>query len=258
MCIKGAHNRQKWEISFRLCHVSSRLDSHVPNGYLRGPVFDTIVQTFRESYFPLRTVRSHSKDKPWIASEFKTLIARRQAALMKGNDDQEYRRIRNIINRRCGTLHRRFFNQKKTQLTDNESKNWWRHVKNVVDISKQDNTATPDGLANAVAGGDISKLSKEINAFFNKVSADLSPLPTATNRYATQQPNSMYHISVIDVGKGLAKVKPSKAPGPDGNTSWMLRDLSAQLAGPVAALFNSDMDTDMYPNHEKVHILRHC
>ena len=123
-------------------------------------------------------------------------------------------------------------------------------------ISKQDNAASLDGLANAVAGGDISKLSEEIKTF-NKVSPDLPPL-LATNRYATQQPNSMYHISVIDVEKRLAKVKPSKVPGPDGITSWMLRDLSAQLAGPLAALFISDMDTDMYPNHGKVHILRHC
>ena len=69
----------------------------------------------------------------------------------------------------------------------------------------------------------------------------------ATNRYATQQPNSMYHISVLDVEKRLAKVKPNKAPGPDGITSWMLRDLSAQLAGPVAALFNSSIRDGYVP-----------
>ena len=211
--------------------------------------FDTIVEPFRETFFPLKIVRSHSKDQPWITPDFKTLIARQQAALKKGND-QEYRRLRNIINRESGNLRRRFFKHKMGQLTENDSKNWWGHVKDVVGISKQDNEASLGGLANAVAGGDIRKLSEKINEFFNQISADLPPLP-ATNRYSMQQPHSQYHISVHEVKKRLARVKPNKAPGLDGITSWMLRDLSAQLAGPVAALFNSSIRDGYVPHKWK-------
>ena len=41
-----------------------------------------------------------------------------------------------------------------------------------------------------------------------------------------------------EVEAQLSKVRPNKAPGPDGIMSWMLRDLAAVLAGPVAALIH--------------------
>ena len=36
--------------------------------------FDTIVRTMIETYFPLKTTKVHTKDKPWITQSFKDLI----------------------------------------------------------------------------------------------------------------------------------------------------------------------------------------
>ena len=114
--------------------------------------------------------------------------------------------------------------------------------------------ASLGGLANAVTGGDVNKLAEEINEFFESVSADVPPLQK-NNGYTIPDTTSQYHISVHEVEKRLSKVKPNKAPGPDGITSWMLRDLSSQLAGPVAALFNSSIrDGYVRPRWKSTHI----
>ncbi len=131
-------------------------------------------------------------------------------------------------------------------MSANDPKQWWRHVKDVVGITKHDNVSILQGLANAVTGGDILDLAEKINKFFNSVSSDLSPLPQK-NRFTATDTYTKFNISVLDVEHRFSKVKPNKAPGPDGITSWMLRDLATYLAGPVAALFNSSLRDGYVP-----------
>ena len=211
--------------------------------------FDTIMETFMNTYLPFKTTAIHSKDKSWITPEFKSLISERQSALHSGNT-QRYNNLRNKINRESKKLRRSFFKGKMEHLTESDSKQWWRHVKALVGLSKQDNTSALSGLANAVSGGDIETLAGDINHFFHSVSADLPPLPEE-NRFKVEDIPAKFSVTVQEVESQLARVKPNKAPGPDGIMSWMLRDLSTHLAGPVAALFNSSIRDGFVPQKWK-------
>ena len=55
-------------------------------------------------------------------------------------------------------------------------------------------------------------------------------------------------MSVDQVEKNLMRVKPGKAPGPDGITSWMLRDLAPILAAPITSLFNASIRDGYVPS----------
>ena len=52
---------------------------------------------------------------------------------------------------------------------------------------------------------------------------------------------SKYVIPVEKVEKQLRKLDTSKAPGPDSIPSWVLKEFSELLAGPVAAIYNSSL-----------------
>ena len=52
---------------------------------------------------------------------------------------------------------------------------------------------------------------------------------------------SKYVIPVEKVEKQLGELDTSKAPGPDCVPSWVLKELSQLLAGPVAAIYNSSL-----------------
>ena len=52
--------------------------------------FDTIMETFIDTYLPFKTTSTHSKDKSWITPDFKSLIMQRQSALHSGNSKEIY------------------------------------------------------------------------------------------------------------------------------------------------------------------------
>ena len=124
------------------------------------------------------------------------------------------------------------------QLTDNDHKQRWRHVTDIVGISKQDNVASLESIANHITSGNLDELAKDIERFFNSVSSVLPPLPES-NRYEVSEFASYYHFFVNDVEMRIRNAILYKASSPGGITSWMLRELSSQLAGSVVALFNS-------------------
>ena len=135
------------------------------------------------------------------------------------------------------------------QLTQNDPKQWWRDVKDVVGLSKQDNTSVLKGLANATANGNMAQLAENINDFFWSVSSDLPPLPKE-NKYSQIEYSHVpdqYIISIQQVEKNLSQIKLGKAPGPDEITSWMLRDLAPILAPPIASLFNASIRDGYVP-----------
>ena len=98
-------------------------------------------------------------------------------------------------------------------------------------------------LANQVCDGNLLELSQRINNLFKSVSDHL-PALSADNAYLQLEiPRvpSKYVIPVEKVEKQLRNLDTSKAPGPDCVPSWVLKEFSQLLAGPVAAIYNSSL-----------------
>ena len=58
---------------------------------------------------------------------------------------------------------------------------------------------------------------------------------------------SKYVIPDEKVEKQLRKLDTGKAPGPDSIPSWVLKEFSVLLAGPVAAIYNSSLREGLVP-----------
>jgi len=98
-------------------------------------------------------------------------------------------------------------------------------------------------LANQVCDGNLLELSQRINNFFKSVSDHLPALSADNDYLQLEIPcvPSKYVIPVEKVEKQLRKLDTSKAPGPDSIPSWVLKEFSELLAGPVAAIYNSSL-----------------
>jgi len=77
--------------------------------------FNETILTLLNTFLPVRIVRRHTSDKPWITDEFRRLIRRRQYAWTSGNHAQ-YRQLRNMINRQSKELKRQFCSKRVTDL----------------------------------------------------------------------------------------------------------------------------------------------
>ena len=104
--------------------------------------------------FPVKTVSSHSKDKPWVTSEYKQLIKERQRAKARGETDK-YRTLRNRINRKTKSLRSGYYKRKVEKLYSSDSRQWWNNVGRIIGANRSDPTDTFSGMARDHTGGDF-------------------------------------------------------------------------------------------------------
>jgi hypothetical protein len=209
--------------------------------------FYSTVTGLVDYYLPLLTVKRHTADKPWVTDQFRRLIRCRQNSWRNG-EMAKFRALRNKIQRLTRQLRRKFYARRMAGLRTSNPRNWWRGVKELTG-QKSRSSQPLSALANQLHDGDMSALASSVNSFFQHVAADLHPL--SIDAPPPPDFSSEFDISRAAVEAKLRHINVHKAPGPDGLPNWVLRDFSAQLAGPVCAIFNASVREGFVPTRWK-------
>ena len=147
-------------------------------------------------------------------------------------------------------LRQKYYARRIRGLRESNSHNWWRGVKQIT--GQQSRTSQPlCALANQLCDGNMTTLASSVNTFFQQVAADLLPLSASAIPPPPDFCPSEFTIDLVEVENKLRRVKTHKAPGPDGLPNWILHDFSAQLAGPVCAIFNASVREGFVPTRWK-------
>lgn len=130
-----------------------------------------------ETFFPLRKVKKHPTDRPWITPELKILIRQRQEAMLK--DPPTYRKLRNKVNRLNHRLKNSFFERKVKNCKNPTS--WWKCVKELAGISMK--KKTPTSVIDPELGVEVHsiELATKINHEFLSITNSLCPLSRDEN-----------------------------------------------------------------------------
>ena len=75
------------------------------------------LNTAIETFFPTKSVRIHSTDKPWMTSSIKLLILKRQRALHSGTNDR-WRHLKNKVRKTILQRKETFYGEKAHNLKD--------------------------------------------------------------------------------------------------------------------------------------------
>ena len=188
-------------------------------------------------HFPIRAVRRHSSDKPWVTDYFRQLINQRQRAYMCKNFT-EYRILRNRVIRTANSIRSSYYREQISNLRNCDPHRWWKHTKSLTGLGKT--SSDLHAMANSLCGGDLCILAGKINSFFESVCSDLVPLGVGIVPLVCPVPVN-YTINTDTVLKMLAKINVSKASGPDDIPGWLLRDHALILAHPVCTIFNASI-----------------
>ena len=108
-------------------------------------VFETIVKTSLDILAPKKAKAIHSNEPPWMNSKLKQLIAKRQRAFDEGDLDQ-YRNLRNRVNRERKLCHARFYESTVQQLKESKPATLWREVKKLSGMSSASGCPDPATL----------------------------------------------------------------------------------------------------------------
>ena len=199
-------------------------------------MFTSNINELTDKHFPTKTVVRHTTDKPWVSDRFRDLIRRRQHAWKAGNQAMYPLQKQGKPSKQV--IEKKYYDKHINGLKTSNPSNWWKGMKEL--FGCQQNSSDPPllHLANQLCDGNLLEVSQRINNFLKSVSDHL-PALSADNDYVQLEipcVPSKYVIPVEKVENQFRKPDTSKAPAPDCVPSWVLKEFSKFLAGPVSAI----------------------
>lgn len=215
--------------------------------YLRNVLTDCF-----DRHAPMITKRVKGSFSPWLSQEIKELMNKRDKALRKFRkkksevDWNTYKRLRNA----CTTEIRKARNNyHQTLLTENKSnpKKFWRTIKSIfpskksVSVSYESNKTKANSFCSFFSN--IAKTLKE-KSFPLREFVWKSPTFIPTQSLHTFQ---FTYVSKIFVEKEVRNLKRNKASGFDNLPPGLLKDVAAEIAGPIAHVINLSLRSGQVP-----------
>ena len=187
---------------------------------------------------PVKHVRLHLNDPPWVTERFKNLIKLRQHAFHHG-DMEQYRRYRNDVNCARKSLRSKYFASKVNNLKNTKPSQWWSAVKRIASINPA--SSSESLLSNLQLGDSFDRLSdaelaNAINAVFLEPTKHYQPLYAVPTE---AEDSDVPLITEFDVLYALTNLNPRKAAGPDDIGNWLLREYAEILVQPITSILNA-------------------
>ena len=113
---------------------------------------------------------------------------------------------------------------------------WWKAVKNLAGYTSDKSLQSVINENQILEG---KNLANTINESFVSVNKSMPPLSDFDKQFLNTP--CEYYIPVELVERRLERVKISKASGPDSIPNCLLKNFSAELATPVASIFNASI-----------------
>ena len=205
--------------------------------------FTTQLTKTMNRIFPVKTVRCHQSDKPWITPEIKLMIKDRQKAFHCGNvliwQSMKCKVQKEIIARK-----KSFYKYLRKYLRKDDSRKWWNVVNKMSGRPTRASNFSFERDGNIMSQHDLVKT---LNEFFVSVNSDIPALDVnmlpsflpAKERIPTIQP--------YEVNKKMRAIKPFKAHGPDEVPCYLVREFAYELAEPVTMIFNESLKSGIVP-----------
>ncbi|XP_063966680.1 uncharacterized protein LOC135156863 [Lytechinus pictus] len=213
-----------------------------PDTQAKCDEFYSILQQGLETFFPLKTVRVHPRDKPWITPEVKSLINKRQRLFVNG-PPSEWRACRNKICRSIRRAKQEFYHDPVAKLKNDDPASWYKHIKLMTSHHRSDESI----FVPEVDQSQFDVVAEYINAHFTDVSSGIPPLDPSKlpSRGIPYKP--LPRVEPWDVMRELQKVTPGKSSGPDGISARLIKMFATELSSPLSHILNCSYSECIVP-----------
>ena len=224
-----------------------------PSCALKYQVFAEELNLAIDTFFPWKTVKKYTLDRPWITAKLKNWIAKRQTAFLKyGKDSIVYKFWRNRVQTGIKSAKQIFYHSKVSDLAVSNSKKWWNLVKS---LTGQETCANQQwyNQFHSDTIPDNSELANHINNFFVSITDHFEPLLPVD-----MPPNvisSELFVSLEEVMKDLHKLDINKAVGPDGISNRLIKEFAPEFAPIIQDIYNQSLREGFVPEALKQSIV---
>ena len=182
----------------------------------------------------------HPLDKPWINTNIKKLIAKRQHAWLTCQSSA-YCFCRNKVNKLCKQARRLYFNSKVLNTKGSNPRKWWNNIKVLSGFSKPPLPSCLYHDGEFKRGADLADLIAES---FSKVSDDIPALNF--KKLSATIPKEF--IITPQVEYELANIKVHKSAGPDEIPNAIPKVCAPFLSRPICSILNSSIAQGVLPH----------
>jgi exonuclease III len=200
------------------------------------------------THIPLITLKKQHT-APWIDHDVVKSVRKKNSALKqaKKHDTQhlwnKFHRLRNRLKNLITYKHKQYLTNICDNIT-NQPKKFWSYIK-----ANSKSRGLPQYLYNNRGEEETSFLGMAniFNIFFQSIFSNNDHLPIPPINI-TPDPNlEEIRVTEEEVLKELTKLNPSKAPGPDGLPTRILKDCAPEITPSVTKLFNDSLTSGTIP-----------
>jgi hypothetical protein len=209
--------------------------------------FKKTIMTTVENHVPSR-LRRNSNDLPWMNRKLKRLIRLKKRLHQRAKKTKNWTKYR-FVQKQCRREFRKaeqmyINNTIEAGFQQNDTKPFWRYVKS----RRQDNVGVaplkdgPTLFSDTVTKASI--LLKQFCSVFTKDDGSGIPKMDGPPHPCIEE----LKVEVPGVAKLLRNLNASKATGPDGIPSNILKHCADTLAPPLTTIFNYSLETGSLPS----------
>lgn len=247
--IRDTRPSRKQELGRYLRDIDWSIIQTTPSCEEKSNLFGSLINLGLDVIMPIKKVKLHHNDPPWITKKFKHLVKQRQKAFSRG-DKISFNRYRNQINRERKSLRETFYSSKVKDLKESNPKAWWREVKRISgasaikqsDLISQMQIESFDNLS-------PTEIANLINKSFLNAMSNYPPLEAESS-----QPNlctTPFQVSSQSTYNKLRDLNSGKSPGPDSIPNWLYKEYAELLVEPITNILNSSYQEQKLPQNWK-------
>ena len=111
----------------------------VPDCGSKLQLFQDFVKIGLDTIMPLKTIKFHVNDAPWVTAEFKDFIKLREVAFAQG-DTERFRNLRNTVNPERKLCRSKYYASKVAKFKNTKPCQWWSEVKKIAGMASATGT----------------------------------------------------------------------------------------------------------------------
>ncbi|CAB3982860.1 Hypothetical predicted protein [Paramuricea clavata] len=194
---------------------------------------------------PVRTVRAHCTDKPWMTPNIKALIKARQRAFTKG-ETPKYKSLHAKVTKLISNAKATYYKSKAEGNHQSNPAKWYKTIYKLAAATKnQQSLSSPDHA-------DLMEIADRLQRSFTKpwlgIQPDLPRLQAVEHLLKDSHPPLP---SIGQVKTVLKHLNPRKATGSDNIPAWCLKRYADELAPVVHDIVVASIVQCKYPTSYK-------
>ena len=232
--LKLKMNLEDWEAVYSESDVDDKVSA-----------INFIITRMLDDTIPVRTVRVHSTDKPWMTPNIKAEIKARQRAFTKG-DLSKFESICVKVTKLITNAKAKYYKSKAEGNREFNPAKWYKIIYQLAAANEDHQTLSSSAQAN------LTDLADRLQRSFIKPWLDVQSEPPSLQEVERLLENNPPPLPSIGQVKSVLKhLKSRKATGADNIPAWCLKSFAEELAPVVHDIVVASIVQCKYPTAYK-------